>query len=137
MSSTTSSSISPIYIKTGVATLASAVLDRFVCGEQDYMQNAYFGVSTGLGVGIGTYISSLTPAFLPNDPNGLYTGQGVMDRAFEIGGGVAGTYVISKYLTKDNYNTSITTKLLVVVASDFIAEYAKDYLTSQPMAFLS
>ena len=132
-----SSSISPIYIKTGIAALAGAVLDRFVCGEQDMMQNVYFGLSTGVGVGVGSYISSLTPAFLPNDPNGLYTGRGVMDRTFEIGGGVASTYIISKYLTKDNYNTSITTKLLVVVASDFIAEYAKDYLTTQPMAFLS
>jgi hypothetical protein len=54
-----------------------------------------------------------------------------------VGGGVAGTYVVSKFITKDNYNTPITTKLLCVVASDFIAEYAKDYLTSQPMAYLS
>jgi hypothetical protein len=73
------SNISPIYIKTGIASLAGAVLDRFVCGEQDYMQNVYFGLSTGVGVGVGSYISSLTPAFLPNDPNGLYTGKGVMD----------------------------------------------------------
>ena len=133
------STISPIYIKTGIASLAGAVLDRFVCGEQDMMQNVYFGLSTGVGVGVGSYISSLTPAFLPNDTSGsnLYTGKGVMDRTFEVGGGLASSFIISKYITKDNNNCPMTTKLLVVVASDFIAEYAKDFLTTQPMAFLS
>ena len=133
------STISPIYIKTGVAAISGAVLDRFICGEQDMYQNLYFGLSTGAGVGIGSYISSLTPAFLPDDTSGsnLYTGRGVMDRTFEIGGGLATTYIVSKYINKNSYNCPITTKLLVAVASDVIAEYAKDYFTTQPMAFLS
>ena len=129
-----SSSMNPLFIKAGVAAVSAAVLDRLVCGEQDMYQNAYFGLSTAAGVGIGSYISSLTPAMLPDSP-GLYTGKGVMDRAFEVIGGTASAAVIGKYLTKGETG-SFTTKLMVVVASDFIAEYAKDYLTSAPLAYL-
>ena len=129
-----SASISPIFIKTSVGAVAAAVLDRFIIGEQDMTQNAYFGVSVGAGLGVGSYISSLTPAMLP-DSAGLYTGQGVMDRSFEVLGGVASSYIISKYMTK-NETGSITSKLLVVVASDFIAEYVKDYITTAPLAYL-
>lgn len=130
-------SISPIYIKTGVAAVAGSALDRFVCGTTDMTQNAYFGASVGLGVGVGSYISSLTPAMLPNDPNGLYTGKGVMDRTFEILGGTASSYIISKYLTKQNNNSSMTTKLLCIVASDFIAEYTTDFVLARPMQYLA
>ena len=134
------STITPIFIKTGVAAISAAVLDRFICGEQDMYQNMYFGLSTGAGVGIGSYISSVTPPFIPDDTSSskLYTGQGIMDRAFEIGGGVAAGFIFSKYMTKNSINVPMTTKLLVAVASDFLAEYAKDYLiTPNQMAFLS
>ena len=125
--------ISPIWIKSGTSALAASVLDRWVCGEDDMTQNAYFGVAVGAGVGVGSYISSLTPALLP-DSAGLYTGKGVMDRTFEIGGGLAASYIISKYMTKQN-NETLTNKLLCVVVLDFIGEYIKDYITSQPVAF--
>ena len=130
-----SASISPIFIKTSVGAVAAAVLDRFIIGEQDMTQNAYFGVSVGAGLGIGSYISSLTPAMLP-DSAGLYTGQGVMDRAFEVIGGTAASYIVSKYMTK-NETGSMTSKLLVIVASDFISEMTKDYLTTQPLQYLA
>ena len=71
--------ISPIYIKSASAIVIAGVLDRFICGEQDMMQNAYFGVSTGLGISLGSYISSMVPAILP-DSAGLYTGSALPSR---------------------------------------------------------
>ena len=133
--SSSSATISPVFIKSSVGAVAAAVLDRFIIGEQDMAQNAYFGVSVGLGLGVGSYISSLTPAFLPDSP-GLYTGQGVMDRAFELLGGTASSYIVSKYMTK-NETGSITSKLLVIVGSDVIAELIKDYITTQPVQYLA
>ena len=129
-----SATISPIFIKSSVGALSAAILDRIVIGEQDMTQNAYFGISVGAGLAVGSYISSLTPALLP-DSAGLYTGKGVMDRTFEVIGGTASSYIISKYMTK-NETGSMTSKILVVVASDFIAEYISDYITSQPLAYL-
>ena len=131
------STVSPIYIKTGVAAVAAALLDRFVCGQSDMTQNAYFGLSTGVGVGVGSYIATLTPAMLPDDPSGMYTGKGVMERGFEVLGGGAASFIVSKYLTKSSNNCSMTTKVMVILASDFIAEYAKDYILSEKLAFLS
>ena len=99
------------------------------------MQNVYFGVSTGLGIGLGSYIGGMIPPVIP-DSAGLYTGSAVQTRVVEVGGGLAATYVISKYMTKQNNNTSLTSKILVVLATDFISEYIADYATSQPLAYL-
>ena len=127
--------ISPLYIKGASAVVIAGVLDRFICGETDMMQNAYFGVSTGLGIGLGSYISSMIPAILP-DSSGLYTGSALQSRVIEVGGGLAATYVVSKYMTKQNNNISLSSKVLVVLATDFISEYIADYATTQPLAYL-
>jgi hypothetical protein len=131
-----SSTVSPIFIKVAVAGLSASVLDRFVLGEQDMTQNIYFGVSTGAGVGIGSYIASLTPALLPDNPDMNYTGLGVMQRSFEVLGGLAGGIAVDKYLSKED-NSSLVSKVGVVLLSDFIAEYVKDYITSAPLQFLA
>ena len=131
-----SSSMNPLYIKAGASVAISAVLDRFVLGEQEITKNLYFGLATGVGVAAGSYLSSITPALLPDDASGLYTGKSVMSRVFEIGAGVGGVVVLDNYITKSN-QTSLTGKLLVVFVTDFASEYLTDYLTTQPLAYLS
>ena len=59
------SSMNPLYIKAGSSVAISAVLDRFILGEQEINKNLYFGLATGAGVASGSYLSSITPALLP------------------------------------------------------------------------
>ena len=60
----------------------------------------------------------------------------LQSRVIEVGGGLAATYVVSKYMTKQNNNISLSSKVLVVLATDFISEYIADYATTQPLAYL-
>ena len=131
-----STSMNPLYIKAGSSIAISAVLDRFILGEQDMTKNLYFGLATGVGVAAGSYLSTITPALLPDDASGLYTGKSVMSRVFEIGGGVGSTVILENYITKSS-QSSLTGKLLVVFVTDFASEYLTDYLTTKPLSYLS
>ena len=134
MSST--SSMNPLFIRSAVSAGVAGLLDRFVCGEENLMQNVYFGVANGAGSAVGSYISSLTPAMLPDSTTGLYTGKGVMDRSMEILGSTAGSFILSKYMTEGK-SCSMTMKILVSVASNFIGEYSADFVSNQPLLYLS
>jgi hypothetical protein len=133
MSSTT---VSPLFIKSASSALVAVVLDRYILGEQDMYQSVYFGVATGLGVGAGYGLAQYIPALIPNNPDLNFTGQGLMERTFEIGGSLGATYVLDQYLSKPD-NASLTSKLLVALASDFAGEYIKDWVTTAPLVYLS
>ena len=137
MSST--SMMSPMVVKTGVAAVAGAALDRFICNEQNAMQNVYFGVSVGAGIGLGSYLASVIPDtnLIADDPSGMWKGKSVISRVLEVGSGTASAFIISKYMIKNNMNTPITTRLLCVVASDILAEVVSDYVFQQPIAYLA
>ena len=129
-----SSSMNPLFIKSASATVIAGLLDKFVLGEPDMLQSAYFGVATGVGVGAGSYLATMVPPFIP-DSAGLYTGSALQSRVVELGAGIGATYALDRFLSKPD-NASLTSKLLVVFATDFISEYIKDYVTTQPLAYL-
>ena len=128
--------IHPLYVKGLVATASGGLLHRFIIGNNDIMQNVYFGASTGLGISVGSYLGSQTPdTSMIGDSEGLYKGKSLVTRALEIGVGSASTILISKYLTKQD-NSSMISKVGIVVLSDIISELASDYYAGLPIAYL-
>lgn len=124
---------SPLYIKSGVSAVTSAVLCKYIAGDE-LMPAVYFGAATGAGSLVGGMISSYIPEFFPDSP-GMWQGGAVQDRVLEVGGAVAAGALLNRY-TQNNSNATFSTKLMIVFASNFVGEYVSDYITTQPLAYL-
>ena len=133
-----SSTVSTDYVKPLAAAASSFAMDKFILQNSNTMSSAYFAGAVGLSLfGVGM-VEVNVPRFLPDIVSIGASGQTLSNRVAEIAGGVGATYVVSKFLVKDNSSSQMLMKrMAVVVAADFVGEYVSDYVSNKPLSYLA
>ena len=128
----------PSIMKGGFAFVISSALDRYVMGQENIESNITFGLVTGASVLIGSYVSSMESInFLGTAHNGYYNNKTVAHRLVEIGVGSTVAYSINSYLLHNEFNPNdFTTRVLILVGTDFLATYATEYMSNQVLSYL-
>lgn len=130
-----SGGMSPIVIKSLVAAGTAGALDKFLIGEPDLTQNALFAASVGGGVYLGSMVSNITPALLPDNLSATipYTGSKIMEQTFDVGASAGIGYLLTKYGTLSEPKGQMYQKLGVSLISIAVGEYVRDFLNNEPL----
>ena len=124
------------YIKPLVGGAVAAGLDNMWLMNKNTTANMYFGASVAIGLFASQIIEPLMPQIIPVSV--LSNGKTIEDRILEIGIGSASSYVLNKYILKNDYNINdMYKKLAIIAASDIAGEYASDYMAGRSLSYLS
>jgi hypothetical protein len=123
----------PTILKGLFSFAVAGTLDRFALGVADTKNNAIFAGSVASGIVVGNLIGGTIPSVIQDST--YYAGKTIAQRAFEVGFGGAAAYGLNMAFAKADYG-DVYKRLGVIVATDFIAEYACDFITGNPLAYL-
>jgi hypothetical protein len=124
-------------IKPIAAGVTAMALDRFYFNENDGMRSLKFGVFVAGGVLASELIAPNIMPDLPSLNKELYNGKQLALRITEVASASIGVFVVNKYITgNDIYGNEMFARLGAIAISDVVGEFAADYLTNQPLAFL-
>ena len=91
----------------------------------------------GASLFLAPYVAKMLPLEGSLSSIGNDGGITAESRLCEVGLGLAGTYGMEIYVFKETVvPKDITTKMILVVASSFVSEYANDYLTNQKLNYI-
>ena len=136
--SSSNSSINTTFIKGGIAMATAVAFDIAFTKETNLKTSLMIGAVAGAGVVGGNYLAQMVPALIPDDTaaNKLYTGQAIMERAFEVGGSTAAIMVLERYAEmgrQDSITEIVGVSLLAVAVSEVIA----DYVSARPISIFA
>ena len=127
--------------KTVAAFGISIALDMVLFGERDLMKSAYFGAATSSGIySSGIVVTPILQALpLPSVNSSALDGKTVVQRGAEIATSAALSYGVNRYLLKndDFGNSEMYFRLGTIALVDVLSTYASDYMTGQPLEFLT
>jgi hypothetical protein len=111
-------------------------LDKFVMKNQNMNESLYFGLAGAVGAYGGAMVAKAMPLPLPSGD--YFDGKTLETRIAEIGVGAGVGYALNKYALKNDFNQkNMLNKLGILAVSDFIAEYAVDYLQGRNLSFFT
>lgn len=111
-------------------------LDKFVMKNQNMNESLYFGLAGAVGAYGGAMVAKAMPLPLPSGD--YFDGKTLEMRIAEIGVGAGVGYALNKYALKNDFNQkNMLNKLGILAVSDFIAEYAVDYLQGRNLSFFT
>jgi hypothetical protein len=111
-------------------------LDKFVMKTQNMNESLYFGLAGAVGAYGGAMVAKAMPLPLPSGD--YFDGKTLEMRIAEIGIGAGVGYALNKYALKNDFDRQgMLNKLGILAASDFIAEYAVDYLQGRSLSFFT
>ena len=110
--------------------------DKYLLRENDMNRSLYLGVAGGAGV----YAAGLLAPMLPLEsmlPDGSFTDSKTLElRLVEVASAVGVSYVLNKYVLKNDPFINIQyDKLALLAGADFVSEYIDDYLAGRPLSF--
>ena len=115
---------------------AIVALDKFVLNQQNMNSSLYFGVAGVAGI----FEAQLLVPMLPNNQgtfSNMVDTKTLETRVLEVGLGTGATFVISKFVLKNDIRPNdLLQKAGVIVAADFIGEYIDDYMNNRALSFL-
>ena len=90
-------------------------------------------------VGVGIYISSIAGNFVPDLSFGMFpNGKTVEARILEIGLGATSAWAMNKnYLGNDFGRQDMMMRLGAIAISDFLGEYASDFMQGKSLAIFN
>ena len=140
MSSTSSSNpmLTPTLIKSAAVFGLSVAVDKFIFKNDNMTQSAIYAAANTASLIGGEMIAqkAITSGFMP-DQAGLYTGKLISQRLLEVSTGVAGGYILNRFVLKNDYNGNDFLKRLGAIAViDVLAEYTKDYVLGTTVGYL-
>lgn len=132
------STINTTFVKGGIAVATAVAFDLAFTKEPNIKTSLMVAAAVGAGVIGGNYLAQLVPALIPDDTsaNKLYTGQAVMERAFEIGGSTAAIIALERYVDLGRQD-SITEILGVSFLAVAVSEVVSDYLGARPISIFA
>ena len=99
-------------------------------------ESLYFGLAGAVGAYGGAMVAKAMPLPLPSGD--YFDGKTLETRIAEIGVGAGVGYALNKYALKNDFNQkNMLNKLGILAVSDFIAEYAVDYLQGRSLSFFT
>jgi len=111
-------------------------LDKLVMKTTNINESLYFGLAGAVGVYTGGMVAKAMPLPLPSGE--YFDGKTLEMRIAEIGIGAGVGYALNKYALKNDYNSkNMLNKLGILAVSDFIAEYAVDYIQGRKLSFFT
>jgi hypothetical protein len=111
-------------------------LDKFVMKNQNMNESLYFGLAGAVGAYGGAMVAKAMPLPLPSGD--YFDGKTLEMRIAEIGVGAGVGYALNKYALKNDFNQkNMLNKLGILAVSDFISEYAVDYLQGRNLSFFT
>ena len=111
-------------------------LDKFVMKNQNMNESLYFGLAGAVGAYGGAMVAKAMPLPLPSGE--YFDGKTLEMRIAEIGVGAGVGYALNKYALKNDFNQkNMINKLGILAVSDFISEYAVDYLQGRNLSFFT
>ena len=125
--------------KTAAAFGLSIVADRMLFGETDMMKNTYFAVASSVGIYSAHLVTPLVNLIpIPSLNASMYDGKTLTQRIAEVGTSSVLSYALNRYIFRnDEYANELMYRIGTIVAIDFGAEYVADYMTGQPLEFLT
>ena len=123
------------FVKPAIGAVVAILGDKYILNNQNMNSNAVFGASVGIGIYASSLISPNIPKFLP-DLGTMASGKALQDRVTEISLSSGSAYIINRYVMQNDYNSSdMMKKLGIIVAADFIGEYASDYFGGRALSY--
>ena len=111
-------------------------LDKFVMKNQNMNECLYFGLAGAVGAYGGAMVAKAMPLPLPSGE--YFDGKTLEMRIAEIGIGAGVGYALNRYALKNDFNQkNMLNKLGILAVSDFISEYAVDYLQGRSLSFFT
>ena len=111
-------------------------LDKFVMKNQNMNESLYFGLARAVGAYGGAIVAAAMQLPLPSGD--YFDGKTLEMRIAEIGVGAGVGYALNKYALKNDFNQkNMLNKLGILAVSDFISEYAVDYLQGRNLSFFT
>ena len=99
------------------------------------------GVQTcALPISSGILAAALLSPYLPDLSSmstSMYNGTVIENRVLSIALGTGIGYGVHTFIIKkEGGSVNVLNKIMLIAATDFISEYATDYLTTQPLSYL-
>ena len=133
---TTTSPPSPM-IKPLVGAATCFCLDTFVFKNTNQKSAMTLAASLGASLFLAPYVAKMLPLESTLSSIGNDGGITAEARLCEVGISLASTYGIEMYVFKETVAPKdITTKMILVIASSFVSEYANDYLSGQKLNYI-
>ena len=122
-----------MFIKPFIAGAAAAVGEKYVMNGSNNSA-LYFGGAVAAGIfASGTVGALLEPAVPTATSIGSMLGKSLEHRVIEVGTSSAVSFVVNKYLLKNEWHTNTNALLMrvgIITAADILAEMVVDSLAS-------
>jgi hypothetical protein len=125
-----SNSLKPI-----ITAIVATAGDKYILNQADMNKSLYFGVAVGAGI----YAAQMIVPMLPNSQGSMgdVSIKTLETRIAEIGLGAGAAYALNRFALNNEPNRNdMMKKVALIAASDFVSEYATDYLSGKPLSFL-
>lgn len=126
-------------LKPIIAGMVCTALDNQFTKEKDIRNNAVFGACVAAGIYTAEMVAPPISRMLPSMDGPLVDGKTIANRIVEVGLSSVGAYYVNTAIGNESSLTrpQMVNRLAIIVASDFIAEYATDYISGKPLSFLN
>ena len=112
-------------------------LDTFVYKNTNQKSAMTLAAALGASLFLAPYVAKMLPLEGSLSSIGNDGGITAEARLCEVGISLASTYGIEMYVFKEAIAPKdITTKMVLVIASSFVSEYANDYLSGQKLNYI-
>ena len=134
---TTSAKTSSPLIKPLIGAATCFCLDTFAFHNLNQQATITMAAAVGVAFLAAPYISNALPFESTLSSIGNDNGISAEARLVECALGVGAAYGIEQYIFKQEIQSSdLTTKLMLVVGSNFISTYASEYLNGEALVYV-
>ena len=124
-------------MKPAIGALTCFCLDTFVYKNTNQKSAMTLAAALGASLFLAPYVAKMLPLEGSLSSIGNDGGITAEARLCEVGISLASTYGIEMYVFKEAIAPKdITTKMVLVIASSFVSEYANDYLSGQKLNYI-
>lgn len=135
-----------LVVKIFASSIVAGLIDKFVLGQANIMDNVKFGASVGAGIAVGSMtaefaeqmIESVAPSSVSSSMV-FKNGKGLVQRGAEIGiGDLTASLIFTKVLkTSVPYGETYMKRFAVITGSDIIGEFIADGFAGREFSLLA
>jgi phage shock protein PspC (stress-responsive transcriptional regulator) len=129
------------YLKPLIAGVVAGVAEHYLLGQSFVQNNFYFGASVAIGTWLSQLIAPAVVSMVPQiGSDTLMNTKTVAVRLSEIGLGAGSSYAVNKFILKNDFSRSMdetNRKIGVIALSDFVSEYATDFIFGSELNYLT
>ena len=132
----TATSSSQMMLKPLIAGAITVAVDKFYYNNDDLMQSLIFGAAVAASQVLAVFATPTVMAIVQIQNTSMFDGKTLEQRIIELGCGVGTSFVLNRYILKNDPYFYYQRKIGTILAADIGATYLSEFLSGEKLAYI-